>query len=480
MWTKFWAPGTPDEEEVEHDNIHTLLTGLRQHALLEPPDPPVTPSCYNSALKVYRNDTKGSDNWTSSELKALPDHSKSELSNALNNAHLNIAQPHQHLIGLHSCLGKPSNDIRTICKTPMLYRMMCRIDRSIKNWEKLHAQSYDSANAGSSAARSALFRNLSSEIAMWLGKPSAAVFNDYHKFFDTIDIPTLVSQAIHTQSPMRELAFAIQQHLAPRVIQVSGFCSKPTKVYKSILPGCKHAVAFTRTLLMNLMTSIVSSHEDVDTHVHVDDTAMFVSADTQSEVQDLIAPCISDFADGVRRLKLSLSSKGVISTSHDKMSNRIRDDFRSFGVKYQVQPQARDLGFSYTSARSNPNKTIKHRLKKSKARLVTNHALTKISLNARVFSLVLLSQQPPSGMQHVASHNSNWKNWRLPLQIALGSPNQGVVALSRFCLLSDVTAHRMRGSFMKRFLNGFTHYANTCVKVITSTLLQHGLQLARK
>ena len=288
MWTKFWAPGTPDEEEVEHDNIHTLLTGLRQHALLEPPDPPVTPSCYNSALKVYRNDTKGSDNWTSSELKALPDHSKSELSNALNNAHLNIAQPHQHLIGLHSCLGKPSSDIRTICKTLMLYRMMCRIDRSIKNWEKLHAQSYDSAKAGSSAARSALFRNLSSEIAMWLGKPSAAVFNDYHKFFDTIDIPTLVSQAIHTQFPMRELAFAIQQHLAPRVIQVSGFCSKPTKVYKSMLPGCKHAVAFTRTLLMNSMTSIVSSHEDVDTHVHVDDTTMFVSADTQSEIQDLI------------------------------------------------------------------------------------------------------------------------------------------------------------------------------------------------
>ena len=233
-WTKFWSPGIKEVEEAEHENLHILLTGLRDHALLEPVDPPLTPIVFGNALKGYRKDTKGSDNWKSSELNSLPDYSKSEIADALNLAQVNIAQLHQHLICLNSCLGKPNKDIRTVCKTPMLYRMMCRTNQSIKDWETQHTQHYDSTQVGSSASMSALFRNLCAEVAMWTGKHSAGVFNDYHKFFDTIDIPTLVSNAVQSSFSIHELAISLQQHLAPRVIQVSGFCSTPTKVYKSI------------------------------------------------------------------------------------------------------------------------------------------------------------------------------------------------------------------------------------------------------
>jgi hypothetical protein len=68
---------------------------------------------------------------------------------------------------MNPCLGKPSGGVRTICKTAMLYRIMCRIDQTIKEWELNNKQDYDSAGKGSSALGSALFRNLYAEVSYW-------------------------------------------------------------------------------------------------------------------------------------------------------------------------------------------------------------------------------------------------------------------------------------------------------------------------
>ena len=55
-----------------------------------------------------------------------------------------------------------------------------------------------------------------------------------------------------------------------------------------------------------------------------------------------------------------------------------------FGVDYKLETDTRDLGFSYTSAKTNPKRLIKHRLKKSQVRLKKIHALAKISRKARI------------------------------------------------------------------------------------------------
>ncbi len=39
------------------------------------------------------------------------------------------------------------------------------------------------------------------------------------------------------------------QHVAPRVIQLQGVCSRPVSITRSILAGCKFSVAFTRVYL---------------------------------------------------------------------------------------------------------------------------------------------------------------------------------------------------------------------------------------
>ena len=113
--------------------------------------------------------------------------------------------------------------------------MVMRAGEEIRDWEDATESKFDTAAKGSSALLAALKRNLVAELAFWLGDMSLAVFNDFEKFFDSIDIPKLLEQAVFTEFPARKLAFLIQQHVCPRVIQANGFTSKAVQVFRSRL-----------------------------------------------------------------------------------------------------------------------------------------------------------------------------------------------------------------------------------------------------
>ena len=100
--------------------------------------------------------------------------------------------------------------------------MGLRADEEATNWEKENKQEYDKATTGSAALQAALWRNLQAEIAHWLGEKFANVLNDFENFFDTLDIQTILQEAIHTDFPLAKLCFAMMQHLAPRVLQPNG------------------------------------------------------------------------------------------------------------------------------------------------------------------------------------------------------------------------------------------------------------------
>ena len=139
--------------------------------------------------------------------------------------------------------------------------MALRDDDSVRAWEIHNQQEYDKATIGSSALMAALKRNLAAELAHWLGNVFAAILNDYEKFFDTLDINKLMVNAILCEFPLDQMAFALQQHMAPRVIQADRCSSSPQVIHKSILAGCKFSVAFTRVYLQNAMKHICSKHK---------------------------------------------------------------------------------------------------------------------------------------------------------------------------------------------------------------------------
>ena len=92
-----------------------------------------------------------------------------------------------------------------------------------------------------------------SEVAVMLGFISGGLFNDFTKFCDTIDIPTLIDNARETNFPIPELALILFQHAATRVVQHASACSFPVQVFRSILAGCAHSVALTRAMLRDVV-----------------------------------------------------------------------------------------------------------------------------------------------------------------------------------------------------------------------------------
>ena len=310
-WSKFWDPKEDLNDNDDLNDIASEFKEFRDIALNKSSNSQIVfgVSQLDQSLKGYRKETKGSDIWAPSELRSLPEVAKAALASSIQSSLRAIASPHQQLISLNPLLGKPNNSCRTICKTPVLYRMTLRADDSVREWELANRQAYDKATVGSSALLAALRRNLVAEVAVWLGRKHATVLNDYEKFFDTLDVRQLMIESIYEEFPLDTLAYALQQHLAPRVLQVNGCSSRPLRVSKSILAGCKFSVAMTRVYLQRNMKRLCDTHSEANTELFVDDTTMHASGDTNEDVLQVLIPAMTFFQSCVKELKLKLSPK---------------------------------------------------------------------------------------------------------------------------------------------------------------------------
>ncbi len=342
-----------------------------------------TGNMLDDAVKHYKKESKGSDSWGPSEIRALPLECKNHIAFSIQEASQKLAWPHQLLISLNPCLGKPKGDCRTVCKTPMLYRMWCRANKSVKEWEQNNTQPYDTATIGSSALTAALCRNLQMEVASLLGFHSAAIFDDYEKFFDTMDVPILIQEAAAVKYPLDTLSISMQQHLAPRVIQANGFSSRPICVCRSILAGCKFSKAKTQVYLQRRMVKLNAKHKSANFKLYVDDTSKIAFDMDMDRVIGTLVNASVDFGHMVRKLKLSLSPKAVLTASSFKLAKLLKKELATYGLTYSIEQAARDLGITNTAAQRRPNKLLKNRFTKRKNKITRISKLARISRKAK-------------------------------------------------------------------------------------------------
>ena len=130
MWLSLWHPTDhPDTLQA----VQEALQQARMLALNSPCHSPVIEfDKYIHTLKRYHKDSKGVDSWTCSILTQLPETCLRDFWGATNLAYSKAANPHQSLVSLNPLLGKPNGGTRTICLTPMLYRMGCRAESQKK------------------------------------------------------------------------------------------------------------------------------------------------------------------------------------------------------------------------------------------------------------------------------------------------------------------------------------------------------------
>jgi len=265
----------------------------------------------------------------------------------------------------------------------MLYRMLMRADVDIREWELNNSAPFDTAKIGSSALLAALKRNLRAELACWLGEIALAVFNDFEKFFDSLDIPKLLEQAVLTSFPPSILSFLLQQHLAPRVIQASGFTSEALQVFRSIIAGCKSSVALTRVYLRNAIKEIDDKHPDANVNLFVDDTCMQSTGKEFDEALDKIVPAVALFGNKAAELGLGLSAKAVVTASSTKYAKGLKDELATYGMKFNVDMHARDVGVTHTAGSSRPSKQVIKRFTKRAAKVIKTKQIAKITRKAR-------------------------------------------------------------------------------------------------
>jgi len=99
-----------------------------------------------------------------------------------------MAQPIQNLIHLNAILGKPSGGTRTVCKTPMLYRIILRSRNTVVEWEDQMTGDFDTSGKGKSALIATAYRGLQAEVYKYTEEQVIGVFHDFEKFFDTTDL----------------------------------------------------------------------------------------------------------------------------------------------------------------------------------------------------------------------------------------------------------------------------------------------------
>ena len=168
QWAKFW--GCPRVQMEESVAVGINLRQFHRYALGELSEPPgFNQQALDKALDKYKKLwSRGSDNWGSPELLSLPPVAKAAICDAVEQQAEQISMPIQHMLNLTPLLGKIKGR-RTICKTPMLYRALCRHIDTIDKWDISNEYIHDTAQKGSSAQLAALMLNLDAEIAITLG-----------------------------------------------------------------------------------------------------------------------------------------------------------------------------------------------------------------------------------------------------------------------------------------------------------------------
>ena len=238
-WSQYWAPKGVEGDKTK-SACYECMDILRDLAFTESANFSFSVDDFRRGLKGYNRTFKGVDLFTSTDFKNMPDELLSGIARAVEISVQNLSMFHQTSLSVQACLGKHEG-MRTITLTSLLYSIWNRSQSAVRDWEIENMADFDTCKPGSSALYAALGRALQAELATYAKETAGGVFHDWAKFLDSMNISILLTEALETGYPRIHLAYAMQQHLAPRMIKLSTSLGFPWKyIIQSLL------VAFNR------------------------------------------------------------------------------------------------------------------------------------------------------------------------------------------------------------------------------------------
>ena len=227
-------------------------------------------------------------------------------------------------------------------------------------------------------------RQLIAETATAQGKTVIQLLWDIAAFFDSIDITELIKHAKKWSMPYEPTILALQQHLAPRALQIGG-CFAPLieKTGLSILAGCTSSTRFGRAILRDsALETIKGAAKAVGSHVD-DVTQLFTGANKWAVKRDAEEQGIG-FAQALQKAGFTISVKSVVVSSCWETAKSLVRTFQSNGIPMKAVGSAEDIGVTATGGCKRIVKENRQRLNKGIKRAGRVRVLTKFNAKAKV------------------------------------------------------------------------------------------------
>ena len=124
---------------------------------------------------------------------------------------------------IRDSLGKKDGGTRCIAICSTFYRLFLAIlGEEIREWDTQVAGAGDTALKGKSSLVETALRHLKVEAYNELNYSIAIVLWDVRKYFDSLDVPTLIDRATKADFPREQLVLVMIIHRACRVIRSDG------------------------------------------------------------------------------------------------------------------------------------------------------------------------------------------------------------------------------------------------------------------
>ena len=316
------------------------------------------------------------------DLKRLPEIGQGELARLLLEVVEDLALPAQILTPSVSLIPKPlpGGGDRPITVTSTVYMLlMSLLDDNFSDRADQMCSFWDTAVAGSSALRAALYRVALDELAIDEGKSPMTAHWDVEKFYDNINISKLLRCLTDNDMPWRAPVLALQMHLAPRILATQNWVSTPIAIFNSIIAGCKLSNVFAKVFVYPAMQRWherfrpdelppmrLQDEEGPFSKEYVDDFTLRQDISTRHGLSTFIQANIC-FADGLASLDLPLSRrKYLLLGARQQVATYINISLRKAGYYFLPVQSAMDLGVQTSAARRRVCTTMSSTIRKVK------------------------------------------------------------------------------------------------------------------
>ncbi|CAK0856487.1 unnamed protein product, partial [Prorocentrum cordatum] len=308
---------------------------------------PITIESLNVAIDTMaKSKAKGVEQMGALAFKWLPPEAREELRIIIEEVERTGTWPWQLMVTLVSLLRKDAGGDRAIGLLPEVVKLWSKVRSEFTNeWVVAMAGKWDAAIAGNSALKEALVRSFSDEVIEWMPVKiySVTALWDLAEFYDTLEPLLILDEGLRLGLPARTLHLEMLSHLSARLIRERTAYAEPIAPDRSICAGARRGIDFGRVALYAVLERVSTKYEQVRVRSWVDDVTTRMEGSKKEVIKQLTGAGV-EFAAGVKKSKLTLSTKSALIGNDMDVVKEVALKLRARMITVKVRSQAPDLG----------------------------------------------------------------------------------------------------------------------------------------